>query len=132
MQPAHSPLRILVIVDNSEDSILLVPEIRRAQPQVMIETVRTAEAGLLRVRKAAYDLVFCDFKLPGISGLAFRKLSLELQPKTPVIILLKQSTEELEQDTYRKNTYDFLRKPVRADILHRVIQSALTRRMRLE
>lgn len=134
MQPAHlPPHRFLVIDDNSVDSILLVEEIRRGRPEAVIDTARTAEEGLLKVRKKAYDLVLCDFKLPGISGLAFMKLSLELQPNTPVILLTTQSTEESEQDSY-KGAYGFLRKPVRAEILHRMIHSALAgqRRIRFE
>ena len=133
MQPAQPP-RILVIDDNSVDSILLVEEIRRGRPQAMIDAARTAEEGLLKVRKMAYDLVLCDFKLPGISGLAFMKLSLELQPKTPVILLTTQSSEELEQDSYKEGAYGFLRKPVHSDILHRVIDGALAgqRRIRFE
>lgn len=123
MQPVQT--RILLIDDNSGDSILLVEEIRRARPQAVIETARTAEEGLLKVRKKVYDLVLCDFKLPGISGLAFMKLSLELQPRTPVIILTTQGTEKLEQDSYKEGAYGFLRKPVRADALDRMIHSAL-------
>lgn len=132
MQPVQP--RILLIDDNSGDSILLVEEIRRARPQVVIETARTAEEGLLKVRKQVYDLVLCDFKLPGISGLAFMKLSLELQPRTPVIILTTQSTKKLEQDSYKEGAYGFLRKPVRADILDRMIHGALAgdRRVRPE
>jgi two-component system response regulator HydG len=135
MQPAHVPSpRILVIDDNSADSILLVEEIRRARPQATIETAKTAEEGLLKVRKNAYDLVLCDFKLPGISGVAFMKLSLELQPHTPVIILTRQSTEELERDSFKEGAYGFLRKPVHADVLDRMIHGALAgvRRIRPE
>ena len=135
MLPANSPPhRILVIDDDSEDSIFLVEEIRRARPQATIETAKTAEEGLLRVRKNAYDLVLCNFKLPGISGLAFKKLSLELQPNTPVILLTTQSSEELEQDSYREGAYGFLSKPLSADNLHRVIHRALAgqRRFRVE
>ena len=123
MQPVQT--RILLIDDNSGDLILLVEEIRRARPQAVIETARTAEEGLLKVRKKVYDLVLCDFKLPGISGLAFMKLSLELQPRTPVIILTTQSTEKMEKASYKEGAYGFLRKPVRADALDRMIHGAL-------
>jgi two-component system response regulator HydG len=135
MQPANfPPHRILVIDDDSADSIFLVEEMKRARPQATIETARTAEEGLLKVRKNAYDLVLCNFNLPGISGLAFMKLSLELQPNTPVILLTTQSSEDLEQDSYREGAYGFLRKPLRADNLHRVIHGALAgqRRFRVE
>lgn len=125
MQSAHVKAdRFLVIDDNLNESILLGEELRRVRPHARIVTAKTAEEGLLRVRKEAYDLVLCNFRLPGISGLAFMKLSLELQPNTPVIILTTQSTEESAQDLF-KGACGFLRKPVQADVLDRMITSAL-------
>lgn len=83
------------------------------------------------MRKTRYDLVVCDFKLPGITGLAFMKLSLEMRPDTPVVLLTGYGTEELERSAKQEGALAFIQKPINHNLLHRVVKNALAYRQRI-
>lgn len=69
-----------------------------------------------------------DFKLPGITGLAFTKLAKEIRPHTPVVLLTGYGNSELVKDAHREGAYSLLNKPLHREALQRVIGDALTHR----
>ena len=126
------PSRVLLIDDSPEDIELILEKIHPEENDLLVEAVHSAEEGLVHVRRNDYDVVLCDFKLPGISGLTFIKLAMETRPNTPVVLLTGYGTEELEHRAERESVYAFLRKPVERELLQRIIQDALAYRERLE
>jgi len=125
-QTAH----ILIIDDSEEYAYFLLKTIRKYDPQLVIVTAFTAEQGLLSVRKHDYDLIVCDFKLPGITGLSFLKLCKELRPNTPIILLTGYAAE-IEEEAKNKGAFACLHKPVEFVILTGHIRNALTYRQQL-
>jgi DNA-binding NtrC family response regulator len=122
---------ILIVDDSPADTHLIEAEIQRLVATIRIDTAASAEEGLLKVRKTPYDLVVCDFKLPGITGLAFIKLSLDMRPDTPVVLLTGYGTEELERSAKHEGAFAFLHKPLSDNILHRIVKDALAYRRRI-
>lgn len=127
----HEPCHILIVDDSPADTHLIEAEIKRLASRTRVETAASAEEGLLKVRKTRYDLVVCDFKLPGITGLAFMKLSLEMRPDTPVVLLTGYGTEELERSAKQEGALAFIQKPLNHNLLHRVVKNALAYRQRI-
>jgi two-component system response regulator HydG len=123
---------ILIVDDSPADTHLIEAEIQRLASHMRVDTAASAEEGLLKVRKTQYDLVFCDFKLPGITGLAFMKLSLDVRPNTPVVILTGYETaEELEHGAKQNGALAFIQKPLTQSMLRRIVNDALAYRQRM-
>ena len=99
--------RILVIDDSEEEAYLFIKEFRKYNTDMFVEVSFTAEDGLKQVRKHEYGLIFCDFRLPGISGLSFLKLSKELQPHTPVVMFTGYDSPELERQAMERGHMPF-------------------------
>jgi CheY-like chemotaxis protein len=120
--------RILVVDDSVDDIFLLVDQIEELDLQVTIEFAMTAEEGLLKIRKKDYALVLCDFRLPGVTGVAFMNVSMDIRPDTPVVLLTGYRADELTQDTAAKQPYVLLHKPLENRVLRRIITDALVYR----
>jgi two-component system nitrogen regulation response regulator NtrX len=127
----RGPCHILIVDDSPADTHLIEAEIQRLASRTRVETAASAEEGLLKVRKTHYDLVVCDFKLPGITGLAFMKLSLDMRPDTPVVLLTGYGTEELERSVKQEGALAFIHKPLNHNVLHRIVKNALAYRQRI-
>jgi DNA-binding NtrC family response regulator len=121
---------ILIVDDSVNDTCLITEQIEHLQLEVAVETAMTAEEGLLKIRRKDYDLVLCDFKLPGITGLAFMKLSLEMRPQTPVVFVTGYDSDALKPDTEIERAYALLHKPVSSHILRQIVTDALVYRAR--
>lgn len=132
MEMAEQQFAHLLVIDDSEEyAYFLVKTIRKYDPQLVVVVAFTAEQGLLSVRKHDYDLILCDFKLPGITGLSFLKLCKELRPDTPVVVFTGYEAEELEKEAKKQGAFAFLHKPAKFVILTGVIRDALAYRRRL-
>jgi DNA-binding NtrC family response regulator len=130
-EPDKQFAHILVIDDSEEYAYFLVKTIRKYDPQLVVVVAFTAEQGLLSVRKHDYDLILCDFKLPGITGLSFLKLCKELRPNTPIVLFTGYGSDELEKEAKRHGAFAFLHKPEKFVLITGVIRDALTYRQRL-
>jgi DNA-binding response OmpR family regulator len=58
--------RILVIDDEEEILLLLSDDLRRRGFEVVVAS--NGEAGLTHISQGDFDLTFCDWKMPGMSG----------------------------------------------------------------
>ena len=61
-------VRILIVEDN-EDSREMMAEVLRQTGDPIIALAETGEEGLQQLRSGAYDFIFTDIGLPGVSGL---------------------------------------------------------------
>ena len=121
-----SPQRILVIDD---EQAICWAFTQLLQPQgYAVSVASSAEEGLELAAKDSPDLVLCDVRLPGISGIdALPKLK-ELNPDLPVIVMTAHGTMETAIEATRRGAYNYLTKPIHnEDALHQ-IRTALERR----
>jgi len=63
-----TPLRVLIIEDSQDDTLLLVQELRRADYQPTYERVETAEAMASALARQEWDIVFTDQAMPHFSA----------------------------------------------------------------
>jgi len=94
----------------------------------LVSVAASAEEGLELAAKENPDLVLCDIRLPGISGIdALPKLK-ELNPDLPIIVMTAHGTMETAIEATRRGAYNYLTKPIHnEDALHQ-IRTALERR----
>ena len=105
--------RILVVED--EPTVRKVFELVLGDAGYEVEAVESGEEGVERVQRTPWNLVFCDFRLPGIDGLETFKRMKAIQKDVPVVIVTAyfHQVEEQLREGWCLGTHDaYLRKPL--------------------
>ena len=127
MGDAERQLRSVLLVDDNEvDSCLTSNVLYDCDGHIAIELASTAEEALAKVRNRAYDLIICDFCLPGMNGLSFLKLVKKMRSDMRVILLTGYPSQELEAQVIHHGSCTYLSKSVDAHTLCRVVKEALS------
>lgn len=87
------PLRVLLIEDNVDDALLLVRLLRNAGYALVQERIET-EAELRRaIERAKWDLILCDYSLPGFDVTRALSVVAESEKDIPFIVVTGTLTE---------------------------------------
>jgi two-component system response regulator HydG len=90
--------------------------------------VATAENGyqaIEAVRKAHFDVIFMDIKMPGINGVqTFREVK-KIDSKAVVIMMTAYSVEELVKEALEEGAYAIVYKPFDIDKIVAIIEEVL-------
>lgn len=108
----QTPLHILIIEDDTE--------VRRSL-SVVLEScgylttcAATGEEGIEKISSGSFDLILCDLRLPGISGLDILN---QRRDSCPFILMTAYGNTEIATQAVRSGAYDYLSKPIVPDDL---------------
>ncbi len=76
-----------------------------------VDEAADGEEGLKKFEAAAYDVVFCDIKMPKIDGLEFLQRATSIRPEVPIIMISGHGTIETAVEAVKKGAFDFISKP---------------------
>jgi len=119
-----TPLRKVLVVDDD-------PVVGRSFERVLsgrgyaVITARDGEEALRKLNAEAYDVVFTDIKMPGMSGLEVAERVKARQPWLPVVIVTGYGTEENEARAEAAGVSEFLRKPLSPEAIEGSAERAL-------
>jgi len=88
-------------------------------------TAGDGEEALRKLAEEAYDVVFTDIKMPGMSGLEVAERVKARQPWLPVVIVTGYGTDENEAKAEAAGVSGFLRKPLSPDMIEGSTEKAL-------
>ena len=117
-------LRKVLVVDDD-------PVIGRSFDRVLsgkgyaVITARDGEEALRKLNEEAYDVVFTDIKMPGMSGLEVAERVKARQPWLPVVIVTGYGTDENEAKAEAAGVSGFLRKPLSPEMIEGSTENAL-------
>jgi len=80
-------------------------------------TARDGEEALNKLRNEAYDVVFTDIKMPGMSGLEVAERVKAKQPWLPVVIVTGYGSEAHEARAKAAGVSGFLNKPLSPEMI---------------
>jgi len=102
-------LKTLLIDDNAviRETMKMV----FAHNECLIEVVETAEEGLRALEREKFDIVICDFRLPGLNGVEFFKQAVESYPDTVRVLISGYGNEETIIEALEVGVHEFLKKP---------------------
>ena len=90
-----------------------------------IETFGDGESFLNRMREVLFDLVICDLRLPGISGLEVLKEIKTRHAQTEVIVMTGYGSVDIAVEAIRAGAFHYLAKPVKIAELRSLTERAL-------
>lgn len=120
----HQPLRILNVEDSALDSALIHNLLQQEGIACTIDRLDTQEKFLEKLQSGEYDLILCDYNLPGFDGLTALSLALQHTPHTPFIFVSGTIGEERAIDALKQGATDYVLKD-RLTRLPHAIQRAL-------
>ncbi len=73
--------------------------------------IETAEEGLRTLKEQGFDIIICDYRLPGIDGLEFFKFASGSHANTVNILITAYSDNEMASKALMAGVHDIIDKP---------------------
>lgn len=127
-----TPLRVLIVEDSENDTLLLIHELRRAGYAPTYERVESLEATQVALDKH-WDLVLSDYSMPDFRGTDALLLLREKDLDTPFIYVSATMGEDMAVAAMRAGANDYVMKDNLRRLIpaiRRELQEAETRRER--
>lgn len=118
--------RILYIEDHPLNAEILRRIIRKLW-HIEIDIAGSAEDGLKELERAAYDLVYMDIHLPGMSGLETTSLIKE-NPHTamvPVIAVTADASPQAQEEVKEAGGDGYVAKPIDVQVLKKITEDIM-------
>ena len=106
---------ILVVEDDVDVRNLISRYLTNAG--YMVTLAEDGAAALLDIGKKDFDLIISDVDMPNLDGFALMNIIKQKGIRTPVIFLTALSDSEKEIEGLKKGAADYLRKPVKKELL---------------
>src|SRR6185312_11294476 len=121
-QPAESA-RILVVDDEKFIRDIIADFL--AMEGYVVRTAEDGAAAADELRRARFDLVISDLKMPRMGGLELLREVSEAHPDTMTIIMTGFGTVETAIDAMKRGAYDYILKPFKVEEVIHVVQRGL-------
>jgi DNA-binding NtrC family response regulator len=110
-----------------DDEAIVRRELSRSLDREGYETECFAdgESALKRLGEARFDLLLCDLRLPGLSGIEVMRTVRSADPSTEVIILTGYASVESAIEAIRAGAYHYVTKPLKIAELKLLVERAL-------
>ena len=101
-------LRILILEDIAADAELMERELRKEEMKFNSRRVTTKKEFLKELKGFNPDLILSDYKLPQFDGMTALKLTRELAPSIPFILVTGVLSEETAVDCMKAGASDYV------------------------
>ena len=115
--------RILIIDDDNDICLLLNKFLTKNNYEV--EYVNTGEEAIRLLKKATFDLVISDYRLPDEDGVSLLRKIKIINPDTAVIIITGYSDVRIAVQTLKHGAYDYVTKPLYPDEILVTVKEAI-------
>ena len=118
--------RVLVVDD--EDTIRLVLAKYLRTRGFEVATAETGDAALETLAGSRFDIMLCDVRMPGLSGVEIVPLALEADPDLGIVMLSAVNDAPTATEAMAQGVLDYLTKPIELDHLYAAVNRALHKR----
>src|SRR6185436_17406 len=120
--PADTP-RILVVDDEKFIRDIIADFL--SMEGYVVRTAEDGAAAMEELRRARFDLVISDLKMPRMGGLELLREVSEVHPDTMTIIMTGFGTVETAIDAMKRGAYDYILKPFKVEEVIHIVQRGL-------
>ncbi len=117
--------QILVVDDHFEMLEFLRSMLELSNQDCEVLAVPSAEEGLLELRRAQFDLLITDVRLPGMSGFDLVRRIKALGREIPVIMITAYSSSQGKKEAADLGVYRYFQKPLDTDSVLTAVHTAL-------
>jgi CheY-like chemotaxis protein len=103
-------VQLLVIDDSENDAVLLVVELKRAGYDVKFEWVSTAEEVRRASQAPTWDLILCDYSMPGFTAWTVLDLYRQFGVRAPLIVVSGVVGEYMATEMMGAGAREYIRK----------------------
>ena len=131
----NKPLQALLVEDSAADAKLLLRELRRGGFAVGWERVTTEEGLRLALKQDKWDVILCDYTLPGFSGTRALQVVREVGSDLPFIFVSGTIGEDTAVAAMKAGAQDYVMKGNLARVapaVDRELREAAVRRQQLQ
>ena len=102
------PLRVLIVEDSADDTLLIAAELQRGGLDPVFERVETAAALEAALAVRNWDVIICDYSMPALTGPAalavYRQSGLDI----PFISVSGTVGEETVAEMMKAGAHDYV------------------------
>ncbi len=126
--PLDGPTLVLLVEDDAVSSALMEGFLIEADYEVV--SVADGADALMEVGRHEFDLLVLDINIPTLDGLRLFEIMIQKGIDTPAVFITGVAGPEAEARSLEMGAADFLRKPIRKEILLPRIRAILQHRHR--
>ncbi len=116
----------ILIVDDDELTLMLTENILSGQYHTL--RAMSGEEAIKVYGEFHPDMILADYMMPEMNGFEMaKKLREQYGRRIPVIFMTANEDEETEFESFSYGAVDFIRKPLKADVLLKSINSIMER-----
>ena len=121
-------IRILLIEDNPDHTLLTKRILQGAADSYQFDCVTDAREGLNRVFQRDYEVILCDYRMPGLSALDILKEIRKKGKDSPFVVVTASGDIKAAVDLMKEGAYDYILKDLSyEDTLPLVIKRSIER-----
>ena len=124
-KPFDRRVLVLVVEDDAVSSALIEGFLHEAGYEVV--TVSDGADALLELGRRGFDLLLLDINIPTLDGLRLFEIMIQKGIDTPAIFVTGVGSPEVEARSLEIGAADFLRKPIRKEVLLPRVRAILQR-----
>lgn len=118
------PIKVLLVEDNPDHILLTKRFLARSGTKFEVIAAENSIDSLGLMEKDRYDVVVCDYSMPGMSGLDILKESNKRGFNTPFIIVTSAGDEKVAVGIMKEGAYDYV---VKDESLERILPNVILR-----
>src|SRR5687768_17055330 len=123
---ADAPIRVLVVDDEDTIRLVLAKYLRTRGFEVV--TAESGDAALESLSRGRFDLMLCDVRMPGLSGVEIVPTALETDPDLGIVMLSAVNDAPTATEAMAQGVLDYLTKPIELQHLYEAVNRALHKR----
>ena len=118
--------KTILLVDDEEMTLMMTEGILSSQYNIL--KALSGQEAIDICENTRPDMIISDYMMPGMNGFEMIDIIREKHGRSiPVIFMTANENEETEFMSLGKGAVDFLRKPLKADVLLSSVNSIMTR-----
>lgn len=120
--------KILIIEDEAAIRRVLVKILSEESDKYKVEEAEDGLSGIEKIKKADFDLVLCDIKMPKMDGVEVLEAAKKLKPEIPFVMISGHGDLDTAVNTMRLGAFDYISKPPDLNRLLNTVRNALDRK----
>jgi CheY-like chemotaxis protein len=128
-QRSDSPVLVLLVEDDLVSGAMMEGFLDEAGYEVV--NVNDGADALMEIAKRSFDLLILDINIPTLSGLRLFEIMIQKGIDTPAVFVTGIPGPEVESQSLEAGAADFMRKPIRKEVLLPRLRAILQRSRRM-